>query len=181
MSLLENEVEIREVITTDLEKAKAVENPVRAKILDMLADREMTIEEIHAELDRRGEQKAETTVRHHVQVLDEAGMVELARLEEAGGATQKYYRSNTRVFSYDLPEDADRTLGAARDTLRTELLDVLDRLVETHGDDIEAVAREMKPCEYCTTQHYEEFVLRELVDRSMTDLGEDGAFEGLGE
>jgi len=95
---------IREVVTTDPEKAKALENDVRAKILDMLADEEMTIEGIHKELQRRGEDKAETTVRHHVNVLKDAGMVEIARLEEAaGGGTRKYYKSNTRVFSYDLP------------------------------------------------------------------------------
>jgi len=70
----------------------------------MLADEEMTIEGIHKELQRRGEDKAETTVRHHVNVLKDAGMVEIARLEEAGGGgTRKYYKSNTRVFSYDLP------------------------------------------------------------------------------
>lgn len=63
----------------------------------------MTIEEIHEELERRGEEKAETTVYHHVNVLKDAGMVEISRLEEADGGTRKYYRSNTQVFSYTLP------------------------------------------------------------------------------
>lgn len=179
MSLLETEVPIRDVITTDPEKAKALENDVRAKILDMLAEKEMTIEEIHAELDRRGETKAETTVRHHVNVLKDADMVELARLEEAGGATQKYYKSNTRVFSYDLPEDADQRLDEAMGTTRDELVDLLEQLFETHGDEIEAVAREMKPCEYCATQHYEEFIVRELVNRGLTDLSETGELADL--
>jgi DNA-binding transcriptional ArsR family regulator len=179
MSLLETEVPIRDVITTDPEKAKALENDVRAKILDMLAEKEMTIEEIHAELDRRGETKAETTVRHHVNVLKDADMVELARLEEAGGATQKYYKSNTRVFSYDLPEDADQRLDEAMGTTRDELVDLLEQLFETHGDEIEAVAREMKPCEYCATQHYEEFIVRELVNRALTDLSETGELADL--
>jgi DNA-binding transcriptional ArsR family regulator len=139
----------------------------------------MTIEEIHAELDRRGETKAETTVRHHVNVLKDADMVELARLEEAGGATQKYYKSNTRVFSYDLPEDADQRLDEAMGTTRDELVDLLEQLFETHGDEIEAVAREMKPCEYCATQHYEEFIVRELVNRALTDLSETGELADL--
>lgn len=174
MSLLETEVPIRDVITTDPKKAKALENDIRAKILDMLADEELTIEEIHAELERRGEAKAETTVRHHVNVLKDAGMVEIARLEEAGGGTQKYYKSNTRVFSYDFPEGADQQLDGAMDSTRDELFDLLDRLFEAHGDEIEAVAREMKPCEYCETQHYEEFIVRELVNRALTDLSETG-------
>jgi DNA-binding transcriptional ArsR family regulator len=174
MSLLETEVPIREVITTDPETANALENDLRAKILDMLAERELTIAAIHDELDRRGETKAETTVRHHVDVLKDADMVELARLEEAGGGTRKYYRSNTRVFSYDLPADAEETLAAAFARIRGDLETVLDEVLDEHGDDIEAVAREMKPCEYCGTQHYEEFILRELVDRSLTDLVENG-------
>jgi DNA-binding transcriptional ArsR family regulator len=174
MSLLEADVPIQDVITTDPEKAKALENDTRAKVLDMLAEEEMTIEEIHAELERRGDEKAETTVRHHVNVLKEADMVELARLEEAGGATQKHYKSNTRVFSYDLPEGFDDSLDDAMACTREGLVDLIDHLFENHGDEIRIVAREMKPCEYCDTQHYEEFILRELVNRALTDLVEDG-------
>ena len=181
MSLLETEVPIRDVITTDPEKAKALENDVRAKILDMLADEELTIEEIHTELERRGEAKAETTVRHHVNVLKDADMVELARLEEAGGGTQKYYKSNTRVFSYDLPGDVDETLEGAFAQIRGDLETVLDEVLNEHGDEIEAVAREMKPCEYCDTQHYEEFILRELVNRSLTDIVENGGLDDFSE
>ena len=174
MSLLETEVPIRDVITTDPEKAKALENDVRAKILDMLAEEELTIEAIHAELERRGAAKAETTVRHHVNVLKDADMVELARLEEAGGGTRKHYKSNTRVFSYDLPADGEETLAAACARIRGDLETVLEDVFDEHGDEIEAVARETKPCEYCDTQHYEEFIIRELVNRSLTDLVENG-------
>jgi len=179
MSLLETDVPVRDVITTDPEKAKAVENDVRAKILDMLTEREMTIEEIHAELARRGEEKAETTVRHHVNVLKDADMVELARLEEAGGATQKYYKSNTRVFSYDFPDSADETLQGALACTREELLGLIELLVDEHGDELEAVAEEMKPCEYCATQHYEEFIVRELLNRALLGLSEDGKLDEL--
>ena len=172
MALLESDVPVRAVVTTDPETANALENDVRAKILDMLADEEMTIEEIHAELQRRDEDKAETTVRHHVNVLTDADMVEIARLEEAGGGTRKYYESNTRVFSYDLPEDSEQTLSAPQEHTIEELRTLLESLYETHGDDIESVAEEMKPCEYCATQHYEEFILRELLDRALLELGE---------
>lgn len=179
MSLLEEEVPVRNVITTDPQKAKALEQDVRAKILDMLADEELTIEEIHAELERRGDQKAETTVRHHVNVLKDAGMVEIARLEEAGGGTRKYYKSNTRVFSYDLPDDAEDRLDGASAQLRDDLQTVIADLLAAHGDEIEAVAKEMKPCEYCKTQHYEEFIIRELLNRTLTDLSEAGDLDTI--
>jgi DNA-binding transcriptional ArsR family regulator len=83
---------IREVVTTDPETARALDNDVHAKLLDMLVDEEMTVEAMREELQRRGEGKAETTARHHVDVLKNAGMVEISRPEEAGGGTRKYYR-----------------------------------------------------------------------------------------
>lgn len=179
MSLLETEVPVRNVITTGPKQAKALENDLRAKILDMLVEQEMTIEAMQDELARRGEDKAETTVRHHVNVLKEAGMVELARLEEAGGGTRKYYRSNTRVFSYELPAGADEQLTDAQRELRGPLADLLADLAENHGERIESIAEEMRPCEYCETQHYVEFVVRELLDRALLDLGETGDLDEL--
>ncbi|WP_435181644.1 ArsR/SmtB family transcription factor [Halorussus sp. AFM4] len=179
MALLDTDVSVRNVVTTDPERAKALENDVRAKIVDALADRALTVAQLREELADRGEQKAETTVRHHVNVLSEAGIVELARLEEAGGATRKYYRSNTRVYAYDLPDGADEQLADASELVRAELLSLVEELGEEHGDEIAAVAREMRPCEYCDTQHYEEFVVRELIDRALTDLGESGAVDDL--
>lgn len=177
MSLLETEVPITDVITITPEKAKALENDARAKILDMLADDEMTIEEITGELARRGEEKAETTVRHHVNVLKDVGMVELARLEDTGGGTTKFYKSNTRVFSYDLSEDAEVILRDADLTAQEAMTTLIKQLYAEHGDDIEAAAKEMKPCEYCETQHYEEFILRELVNQALTSEIEDDEFD----
>lgn len=35
----------------------------------------------------------------------------------------------------------------------------------------------MKPCSYCATQRYEEFIIRELLSRALTDLSEAGDLE----
>jgi hypothetical protein len=90
-----------------------------------------------------------------------------------------HYRSNTRVFSYDLPEDADETLAPVQETATEELESLVETLYAEHGDEIETVAREMKPCEYCETQHYEEFILRELSNCALIDLSETGSLDGL--
>jgi hypothetical protein len=37
----------------------------------------------------------------------------------------------------------------------------------------------MKPCEYYKTQHYEAFIIRELLNRTLTDLGENGDFDTI--
>jgi len=172
--LFETDVAIENVITTDPQKARALESDVRAKILDMLADREMTVKGIREELSRRGDERAETTVRHHVNVLKDAGMVELARLEERRGGAQKYYRSNTRVFSYELPDTAEEKLSDAFDGARSGLKDLIRKMAGEHGEELETVAEEMKPCGYCSTQHYEEYIIRELLNRALTDLSESG-------
>jgi len=72
------------------------------------------------------------------------------------------------MFSYDLPRGSDQTLSAAQEHTTEELRTLLESLYETHGDDIELVAEEMKPCEYCGTQHYEEFIIRELLNRALS-------------
>lgn len=174
MSLYTKDICIENIITADPQQAKALENDVRAKILDMLAHDELTIEDIHAELKRRGEEKAETTVRHHVKLLKDAGMVEITRLEEARGGTLKYYRSNTRVFSHELPNTAEETFLEMSNTARNELATMVELLFEAHGDDITAIANEIKPCEYCSRKHHEEYILYELLNQTLTDLIEDG-------
>jgi ABC-type amino acid transport substrate-binding protein len=63
--------------------------------------------------------------------------------------------------------------------VREELRDTVSAVVAEHGDEIEAAATEMKPCEYCATQHYEEYILRELLNRTLTGLSEDGELDQL--
>jgi hypothetical protein len=56
---------------------------------------------------------------------------------------------------------------------------LIETLYADHGTEIEAVAREMKPCEYCDTQHYEEFMVRELLNRALIELGESGTLDDV--
>jgi len=116
-----------------------------------------------------------------VNVLKDAGMVEIARLEEAG------WRRHPEVLQIEYADvllrpprgqrpDTQRGAGThnrgAANTTR-------ESLYETHGDDIELVAEEMKPCEYCGTQHYEEFIIRELLNRALLELGETGDLDDV--
>lgn len=55
----------------------------------------------------------------------------------------------------------------------------VETLYAEHGDEFEAVAHQMKPCEHCETQHYEEFVLRELLNRALIDLSESGSLDAV--
>jgi hypothetical protein len=47
-------------------------------------------------------------------------------------------------------------MGVAR-RLTSALVPVIAEVYSEHEDEIAAAATEMKPCDYCEIQHYEEF------------------------
>jgi DNA-binding transcriptional ArsR family regulator len=177
MPIHETDVAVTDVVAADLERVGALDSRLRAMVLDVLADGERPVEEIRNELGARGAERAETTVRHHVDVLREAGLVELSRVEDAGGGVRKYYRANTRLVPYDLPDDAGERLADAATVTRAGLSALLDSLAENHAAAIRAVAEDLDSSELCGTQRREEYVVRQLVTRALTDLGEGEPFE----
>jgi DNA-binding transcriptional ArsR family regulator len=168
--LLDRPVEIRDVLATSPSVASAVEEPTRAALLEVLAHRAMSVEEMVDALEERGIEKAPTTVRHHVDVLREAGLVDLGRLEEDRGGVVKYYAATARLLDYEEPDDFDERMAEALDETAGELADLVDRLREDHGDEIEAMAAELTPCSYCDRQHFEEYVLVRLLQRATADV-----------
>ena len=63
----------------------------------------MTTEEIAKILRRSGHKKATTTIRHHLDILKSAGLIEVSKMVEARGAARKYYMSTLRAFTYNVP------------------------------------------------------------------------------
>jgi len=81
-----------------------------------------------------------------VNVLKDAGMVEIARLEGRPAAARGNITNRIHVCSLTTSlRDSDQTLSAAQDHTTEELRTLLTSLYEAHGDDIEAVAEELKP------------------------------------
>jgi DNA-binding transcriptional ArsR family regulator len=182
MSFVERDVGIERELALHPETAAAVGNDLRARILALLAEESGTIERLTEDLRAAGEERAEPTVRHHVRKLEDAGLVEVARLESVGGGTRKHYRANTRLLPYSLPEGATGELSAARATTRRGAKALVDAVLENHGAEIRAVADELEGFEGEVEgadgdRERVAFVLRELVDRALTDLAEGGRFE----
>jgi DNA-binding transcriptional ArsR family regulator len=92
MSTFESDVELTDIVVRDTDVSNAVDEPVRAMILDMLAERSMTVEEVRDDLRSRGFDRTVNTIRHHVNELRDAGLVEVERMEERRGGTLKFYR-----------------------------------------------------------------------------------------
>lgn len=184
MSFVDRDVEIERELAIDTGTAAAVGNDLRAWILGLLAEESGTVESLAADLRAAGEGRAEPTVRHHVRRLEAAGLVEVARLEPVGGGTRKHYRANTRLLPYSLPVGSTEELSAARATTRRGAKALVDAVLENHGPAIRAVADELERTDGGDDgeraggeRERVAFVLRTLVDRALTDLGEEGRFE----
>ena len=76
-TLLQKEIKINKILSTNAEQAKALDDPARIKILQILYHKQLSTEQIVEELHKQGYKKATTTIRHHLDVLKDAGLVEI--------------------------------------------------------------------------------------------------------
>lgn len=172
--LLDQDVRVEEVLATTAEKAKALEDPVRAELLDMLAHEPMSVAEMVDRLEDRGLEKAPTTVRHHLDVLREAGLIALKRLEENRGGVVKYYAATARLLDFETPEGFEDDLAEPIATLARELGETLDEVRQAHGEALREAAESLKPCPYCDTGHFEDYVLVRIVQAALARELESG-------
>lgn len=170
-------VELEDIAVRDPAISSAVDEPSRAMVLDMLAETEMTISEIDDELADRGYERTENTVRHHVNELRDAGLIEVARLEERRGGTTKYYRANTIVLSYEIPENALEDLEPLVNTAEPQIKELVSELRTEYEDVLDRIAGEMAPCQHCRNQKYETYLLLTVLRRAFVQAETNPASE----
>jgi DNA-binding transcriptional ArsR family regulator len=159
MSTTDDDHRLEDIAVRDPRVSDAIDEPMRAMILDILADEALTAGDVHDRLEVRGIDRTENTVRHHINELRDAGLVEVVRFEEGRGGTTKYYGANTTVLSYSLPDGTDDAIARMVDAVQPQVADALATLTEDHADRIDDVVADMQPCEHCRTQKYETYVL----------------------
>jgi len=106
-TLLEKSIKVNRIVTTSLEHAKAIEDPARVNMLEILYQKKLSAEQILFELRKSGYKKALTTVRHHMDILKESGLIEIVKIDETRGAVTKYYGTSTKLLGFELPKDFD--------------------------------------------------------------------------
>ncbi|MBV0901227.1 winged helix-turn-helix domain-containing protein [Haloarcula salina] len=169
MSAFESDVELADIVVRDTDVSSAVDEPVRAMILDMLAEEAMTVEAVHEELGGRGFERTVNTIRHHINELRNAGLVEVERMEERRGGTLKFYRANTIVLSYSVPDGSREKVAEMADWMSPRLEPLIGELRERYEADLTRIADQMAPCEHCTTQKFETYLLLTVLRRGFVD------------
>ncbi|WP_459191949.1 ArsR/SmtB family transcription factor [Halosimplex sp. J119] len=166
MSGSDTDHRLEDIAVRDPRVSDAIDEPMRAMILDILSEEALTATEVHDQLEGRGVDRTENTVRHHINELRDAGLVDVVRFEEGRGGTTKYYHANTIVLSYSLPESTDATVEELIDAVEPQIEDALATLTDEHDESIEEIVADMQPCEHCRTQKYETYVLLTVLRRA---------------
>ncbi|WP_336325802.1 ArsR/SmtB family transcription factor [Halovenus sp. HT40] len=166
MSSFDSDHRLEDIAVRDTGVSAAIDEPMRAMILDILAEEELPASDVHDRLADRGIDRTENTVRHHINELRDAGLVDVVHFEEGRGGTIKYYGANTTVLSYSLPQSAAPAIEEMIDAVRPEVEAALDTLTEEYDGAIDEITEEMQPCEHCRTQKYETYVLLTVLRRA---------------
>lgn len=174
MSTSDPEHALEDIAVRDTRVSDAIDEPMRAMVLDILADETLTASEVHERLADRGIDRTENTVRHHINELRDAKLVDVVRFEEGRGGTTKYYGANTTVLSYSLPESAESAIEDMIDAVQPQVAAALATLTDEYADVIDEMTTEMQPCEHCRNQKYETYVLLTVLRRAFVRTYQDG-------
>ena len=160
-TILEKPISVNRTLATSLEHAKAIEDPARAKILQSLYRKHLNAEQITAQLKKSGFKKALTTTRHHLEILKEAELIEVVKIEEKRGAMIKFYGTSTKLLDYETPKDFEKKYSTVIKSTSKHIEQLLDTLSKKTGK-----------AKSQNKQEYSQYLMMEIVNRAVTTVFE---------
>ena len=167
-TLLQKELKISKILSTNADQAKALDDAARIKILQILYHKQLATEQIVEELNKMGYKKATTTIRHHIDVLKNAGLIEIVKMEEVRGAVMKYYGTSVRVMGTKLPANFESEFSKTIADTSVKLEKVIKNIVENAGHKMKKKNSKNTP-----ESNYEEHIMMEIVNRAMAKVFEN--------
>ena len=170
-TLLQKELKINKILTTNTDQAKALDDTARIKILQILYHKQLPTEQIVDELNKMGYKKATTTIRHHIDVLKNAGLIEIVKMEEVRGAVLKYYGTSVRLMGNKLPANFETEFSKMISETSLKLEKVMKNISENIGPKI----KKKNPKNISLESNYEEHVVMEIINRAMAKVFENNS------
>ena len=164
-TLLEKEIKVNRILTTSVKHARAIEDPARSKIIEILYHRALSADQISNELKKTGYKKALTTVRHHLDILKESGLIEIAKIEESRGAITKFYSTSTKLLGYAAPDDFDSKYSKVIDSTSVKIEKILRNLTPK--------TTKAKKTKGENSEGYSQYLVMEIMNRAMTNIMEN--------
>lgn len=157
--LMEKEISIDKIITINYEQFKALEDPIRGKIVQMLYKKNLNVEQIHRRLKKFGFKKAVTTIRHHVEILKNSGLIEIVKIEELQGATSKYYGSFIKLLDFTLPLDFDKNYSK-----------IISKTSLKLGNVISLISKNFSKTRKVSQINYNNYITIEIINRAIANI-----------
>ena len=157
--LMDKEVTIDRIITANYDMFKALDDPIRGKIVQLLNKKQLNVKQITRRLKKFGYKKAVTTIRHHIEILKESGLIEISKIEESRGAITKYYSSSTKLLDFTLPLDFDENYSKLISKTSLKLGKVIGPILKNFSK-----TRKIQQI------NYNNYIVMEIVNRAITNL-----------
>jgi DNA-binding transcriptional ArsR family regulator len=91
-----------DVVVSSAKPLRAMADPLRSTILDLLLERAATVAELAAAVGR-----PKSTVAHHVNVLVDAGLLKVVRTRRVRAIDERYYGRTARLFRVGVINQVD--------------------------------------------------------------------------
>ena len=156
---MEKEISIDKIVTINYEQFKALEDPIRGKIVQMLYKKNLNVVQIHRRLKKIGFKKAVTTIRHHVEILKNSSLIEIVKIEELQGATTKYYGSSIKLLDFTLPLDFDKNYSK-----------IISKTSLKLGNVISLISKNFSKTRKVSQINYNNYITMEIINRAIANI-----------
>ena len=156
---MEKVITIDRIITANYDVFKALDDPIRGKIVQLLNKKQLNVKQITRRLKKFGYKKAVTTIRHHIEILKESGLIEISKIEESRGAITKYYSSSTKLLDFTLPLDFDENYSKLISKTSLKLGKVIGPILKNFSK-----TRKIQQI------NYNNYIIMEIINRAVTNL-----------
>ena len=157
--LMEKEISIDRTIAVNNDVSRALARPTRGKIVELLNKKQLNVEQIRRRLKKLGYKKSVTTIRHHIEILKDSGLIEITKIEESRGAITKYYGSSIKLLDFSLPSDFDENYSKIISKTSLKLEKIIGPILKNFSK-----TRKIQQI------NYNKYIVMEIMNRSITNL-----------
>ena len=157
--LMEKEITIDRIMVANYDVFKALDDPIRGKIVQLLHKKQLNVDQITRRLKKFGYKKAITTIRHHVEILKDSGLIEIVKIEESRGAVTKYYGSSTKLLDFTLPLDFDKNYSKIIAKTSPKLRKLIN-----------SISKNFSKTRKVHQINYNNYISMEIINRTMTNI-----------
>jgi len=157
--LLVKKIKVNNILTVNTICAKAIGDEIRAKILQLLYKKQLNAVQITKRIRKLGYKKALTTIRHHIEILKDAGLIEVIKIDESRGGITKYYGTSTKLLAFTAPIDFEKKYSSVIQLATSKLEKTLNLVLK----------KTTKPRKLNQAE-YNDYIVMEIFNRAMTNL-----------